>query len=327
MDYQLLLWGDKVAIKPPKKKKKRKASKSPKQREVVADFVLLGAGVQSSTIVEMIVLGELEKPEAVIFADTGNEPPWVYEQVAYLRKRLEGINIPLVLVENGHIIDDLRLALKRFASMPLYTLSRKGKKGMLRRQCTNEYKIVPADNYVKNWMIENEHGKWSKPDKNGRIRRLIHPRKAVRYWYGITTEESFRMAKSHSWRLNHYPLIEKKMSRTDCVKWLTEHSLPIPKKSSCIVCPYHGDEFWFMLYKDEPDVFEFACKFDDSLRDPDSDYYFQRSRDSVYLHKSCKPLREIDFETLMDKKKRDALKLELVLSRPCGFDGGFSCST
>ena len=39
----------------------------------------LGAGVQSSTLALMAVRGEIEMPEAAIFADTGAEPKSVYE--------------------------------------------------------------------------------------------------------------------------------------------------------------------------------------------------------------------------------------------------------
>lgn len=321
MDYQLSFWDDPQIIVPTKKKKKT-ALPAWVDKAIVANFLLLGAGVQSSTIVEMVVEGELPKPDGVIFADTGNEPSWVYKQVGYLKTRLKSVGVPLVMVENGHIIHDL-LALKRIASMPLYTLNAKsGKKGILRRQCTNEYKIVPADNYLRDWLIANNYGKC-----NIKGARRINRNVAVRLWYGISTDEEFRKTSGTAWKLNYYPLIEKQMSRVDCVEWLHAHNLPVPKKSSCIVCPYHGDDYWLMLFAESPLEFEIACQFDDSLRDPHSDYFFKRANDIVYLHKSCKPLREIDFVALQDKKQREALQLELVVSRPCGFDGGFSCST
>ena len=53
------------------------------------DFTYLscGAGVQSGTIVEMIVEGELPMPDLIMFADTGDEPQYVYDHVKYLKTR------------------------------------------------------------------------------------------------------------------------------------------------------------------------------------------------------------------------------------------------
>jgi hypothetical protein len=76
-----------IALKEAKKPKRKQTAA---ERETVASFLHLGAGVQSSTIVEMIVEGDLPPVDAVIFADTGNEPKWVYEQVDYLKSRLGG---------------------------------------------------------------------------------------------------------------------------------------------------------------------------------------------------------------------------------------------
>jgi hypothetical protein len=71
------------------------------ERQKVARFLHLGAGVQSSTLVEMVVEGELEPVDYVLFADTGDEPPWVYKQVVYLTNRLSTVNIPLIITRNS----------------------------------------------------------------------------------------------------------------------------------------------------------------------------------------------------------------------------------
>ena len=43
----------------------------------------LGAGVQSSTVALMIEYGELPMVDCAIFADTQNEPKYVYDSCAY----------------------------------------------------------------------------------------------------------------------------------------------------------------------------------------------------------------------------------------------------
>jgi hypothetical protein len=47
-------------------------------------YLSLGAGVQSSALYVMALRGHLPRPDVAIFADTGAEPPWVYQIVRRL---------------------------------------------------------------------------------------------------------------------------------------------------------------------------------------------------------------------------------------------------
>lgn len=310
--YQQTLQGDLIQIARTKQAKK--------PRKTVGKFLLLGAGLQSSLLVELVLAGELEQPDMVIFADTGNEPQWVYRQVTYLKNRLDTANIEFAIVSNGHIVEDFQNGTRYgFASMPLYTKNKQsGRIGQLRRQCTNEYKIVPADNVILDWLVSHGHATTDSIGRR-RVKRDIQ----VEHWYGITTDEGFRMSKQRSWRKPRYPLIELNMSRTDCVKWYRQHGLPVPKKSSCIVCPYHNNDYWQAL---PPDEFEMACQFDDQLRQKDS-HYFDRTNDDVYLHPSCVPLRDIDFDTITNGKHSPFQIAMMLEGGTCNADGGFSCAT
>lgn len=51
-------------------------------------YLSLGAGVQSSALFVMSALGMYGCPKAdvAIFADTGDEPSWVYDQLHRLRQ-------------------------------------------------------------------------------------------------------------------------------------------------------------------------------------------------------------------------------------------------
>jgi len=109
----------------------------------------LGAGVQSTTILLMSHHGELPKLDAAIFSDTGWEREATYLRLDYLRSI---VSIPIITVSGGNVREDMREAqvrgLKkdgvRWANMPFYTRDRStGNLGMLRRQCTREYKVEP----------------------------------------------------------------------------------------------------------------------------------------------------------------------------------------
>jgi hypothetical protein len=311
-------------LEPPKRKRTAPA------RETVARFLHLGAGVQSSTIAEMIVEGDLPRVDAVLFADTGNEPRHVYKQVEYLKTRLESVNIPLWIVKRPNskgLVNDVKAASLKFATMPLYSLNPiTGKRAILRRQCTSEYKIVPCDDSLLAWMLEHEYAKVNK-----RGERRVAYGVQVENIYGISADETYRQGKrGASWQKAMYPLIEKNMGRIDCENYLRSKGLPVPKKSSCKVCPYHDDSYWYWMQTTTPDEFEETCQFDDYLRTPECKLYgnFRNIKDELYLHSSCQALRSIDFKARIEAKKTGQISMfqvELIDGAMCSSNGGFTC--
>lgn len=273
-----------------------------KPRALVGRFISLGAGVQSSTLVEMVVEGELPPVDAVIFADTGDEPPWVYEQVWHLAERLQTVDTPLIVVMQspGGLIKDAQSPGSRFVTMPLWTQNPKtGKIGKLRRQCTADYKILPVESWIRDWLMARGHGKLI-TDKLGRTYRRISTKVCTEHLYGISLDEWERMDHSGpGWVRAVYPFVvgEHQMTREGCLAWLKAHNCRIPRKSSCKKCPFHDNNYWSFIKENEPEIWEEDCQFDDWLRTPDAKTKLTRGYDQpVYLHHSCIPLRSIDFK-------------------------------
>jgi len=255
------------------------------------DVLSLGAGVQSSTIALMAAHGEFPPPDCAIFADTGWEPGAVYAWLDWLERQLP---FPVYRVSAGNIRADLMRSQvrgthaegTRAISPPLYTLSEDGKRGMIRRQCTKEYKLLPLRRKQRELL--------------GVAPRKVAPRDAMRVWIGISTDEASRMKPSRDrWAENRWPLIEKNMSRTDCYVWMERHGYPRPPRSACIGCPFRSDREWRDLSRED---FEDACVVDEHIR-----VSFGRNsktgndmRDEVYLHSRRIPLREVDLSTAED---------------------------
>lgn len=86
----------------------------------------LGAGVQSTVLALMACDGQLPGLDAAIFADTGWEPPSVYEQVERLRAEFERAGITFYQVSSGNIRDDAVDPEHRFVSVPWHTLMPEG---------------------------------------------------------------------------------------------------------------------------------------------------------------------------------------------------------
>jgi 3'-phosphoadenosine 5'-phosphosulfate sulfotransferase (PAPS reductase)/FAD synthetase len=70
-------------------------------------IISFGAGVQSTCLVLRCLAGELPKPDAVIFADTGWEPQTVYTTIDETRPLLEAAGIPLLIARKGNIREDM----------------------------------------------------------------------------------------------------------------------------------------------------------------------------------------------------------------------------
>ena len=232
----------------------------------------LGAGVQSSTLALMIARGELPPVDCAIFSDTGWEPKAVYEWLNWLETQLP---FPIYRVSLGNLRNDIFSKLeqpsKRIAAVPWFTLSPKGKKGMGLRQCTSEYKLRPLQRKV----VELMHGKRPK----GGCEMLI----------GISMDEVWRMKPSRvQYVVNKFPLIEKQITRQQCLRWMEERQYPKPPKSSCIGCPFHSDAQWRAL---TPDEFADAVEVDRAIRNQPG------FRGQQFMHRSFKPLDQVDFST------------------------------
>ena len=83
------------------------------------------------------------------------------------------------------------------------------------------------------------------------------------------------------------------MKRTDCLKWLADHSYSAPR-SACIGCPYRDNASWRDIQKN-PVEWKDAVAFDKAIRNMHTD------GDQQFLHSSLRPLDEVDLRSEEDK--------------------------
>tara|TARA_R100000655_G_scaffold70883_1_gene109271 strand:+ start:5612 stop:6358 length:747 start_codon:yes stop_codon:yes gene_type:complete len=227
-------------------------------------IISLGAGVQSTTLALLAHHKEIEPPDYAVFADTGWELEAVYKHLDWLESYL---NFPVRRVSAGNLKNRM-LEDPVFRPVPLFTSDG----GMGKRQCTYNFKIRPLQIFCKPYASKGN---------------------PVILEMGISTDEWARMKPSRVKYIEHqYPLIDLDMSRNDCIEWLKNKNYKTPIKSACIGCPYHNDEQWREIKTQFPDEFEETCKVDDKIRKGvtlDID---------LFLHRSLKPLRDVDFRTM-----------------------------
>ena len=234
----------------------------------------LGAGVQSTTLALLAAAGEIEAPDAAIFADTGWESLAVYEHLERLTSLLP---FPVYRVSAGSLRNRL-LALphetdrdrKRFAAVPFFTEGG----GMGVRQCTKEYKLYPIRNKIKELLgIEGP--------------ARLEPG-TVECWIGISTDEVARMKPAREkYMANRWPLVEIGMSRIDCMHWLKRNGHSIPPRSSCLGCPYHSDDYWLRLRQGSPSEWADTVVVDRAIRNALPGMHEQ------YMHRSRLPLDQV----------------------------------
>lgn len=240
------------------------------------NIISLGAGVQSTTMALMAAYGELgPMPDCAIFADTGWEPKAVY---THLEKLRDALPFPVHIVSQGNIRSDLMAQQnstgQRFASVPWFTANG----GMGRRQCTAEYKIQPIRRKLRE-LLGYEKGQRIPPN-------------SVDVWIGISTDEIQRMkASSDKWQTHVWPLIDARMSRQDCLRWLGERGWSAPK-SACIGCPYHSDAMWRDIKDNDPVSWNDAIEVDAAIRTSS-----KNMRHEQFMHRSLKPLSDVDLST------------------------------
>lgn len=238
-------------------------------------FMSFGGGVQTVALALMCVEGDYEMPDYAIFSDTQWETKSTYDYLKWFIPYIEKRGLKVITVTNGNIREDALNAEKRFATMPVFTDSPGG--GMLRRQCTNEYKIQPVYREIRKQMGL---------DKGERYKG-----EPIELWLGISFDEMERAKENQvKWIKNKFPLLDMEIKRSQCLEYIRSKDLPLPPKSACIGCPFHSNLYWHNLKINNPEEFEDVCSFDESLRKHRvSDLY------PVFLHRSMKPLREIDF--------------------------------
>jgi len=248
------------------------------------NIISLGAGVQSSTLALMAAEGEIAPmPDCAIFADTGAEPKHVYDFLDYIESL---VPFPVHRVMQGEGLEQQILnSVKggRLHGPPFFTESANGG-GMLRRQCTSEFKITPVNRKTRELV-------GLKPRQRG-------PKEvAVSMWIGISMDESVRMKVNPiKWIENRWPLIEKDMYRYDCINWMRDHGYREPSKSACYFCPYHDNATWQNMKDHDPDSWARAVWMDELIRDA-----IPITNEKLYLHRSMQPLTECDFDPARDQ--------------------------
>lgn len=245
----------------------------------------LGAGVQSTTLYLMALDGELDvKFDCAVFADTQEEPAAVYDHLRWM----QSLGGPTIHVRTaGRLGDDLMSSTgQRFASIPAFTAAQEGQPlGIVRRQCTSEYKIEVVEKFLRRELLGLAKGQ--------RIPATVK----IHQYMGFSFDEPGRAARTKArfnsirWGEVHFPLLEMQMTRGNCQQYLSTrvpHEVP---RSACVFCPFKSNYEWKRMRDDDPASWARAVEVDDALR-VDGNVVNRNLEQKLFVHRSCRPLKD-----------------------------------
>ena len=236
-----------------------------------------GAGTQSTAMV-LLAIEKRILIDLIVFADTGAETPAVIEHAVKMQELVKNeTNIPFIIAypKQGAIenIENYLYGSGTRNVFPFWV-----KSGLLKRQCTGDFKIIPIQKAIREYL-------GIKPGKHF-PKKELH----VNMSLGITTDEIMR-AKDNitKWITNKYPLLELGWDRQDAIKYCSQHGIK-PPRSACFFCPYKNKNEWNELSEQEPNLYKKAVEYDNRLREVGTN--FKGIREEMYLHKSKCALKE-----------------------------------
>ena len=253
----------------------------------------LGAGVQSSALALMSEKGDAPKVDCAIFADPGAEKLGTYEWLDWLESQLS-FPVHRVMEKDGltKSLEASAATGTRTANAPFYAkigefreyqgelIQISEREGMLRRTCTQEFKIKPIERKTRE-ILGVAPG------------RRVPGGVKVNSMQGISVDEIQRMREStRQWMTFTYPLVEMRLSRHDCKRWMGQNGYPEPPRSACVYCPYHSNNEWRDLRDNDSAGWQEAVRVDALIRSG-----HQETEQELYVHQSLKPLPEVDLTT------------------------------
>lgn len=201
--------------------------------------VAYGGGTNSTAMLVWMYENN-QRPDLILFADTGGEKPYTYDHIKVVNAWLESIGFPQIVItwKRGRIYvgETLEENCLRKNMLPSVAYGFKS--------CSLKYKVQPQDMYCNN---------------NADCKALWAAGWKVNKYIGFDADE-VRRAKFHTDEKYEfiYPLISAGWGREECVQAIARAGLPQPGKSACFFCPSSKKKEILDLRDQYPDLMKRA---------------------------------------------------------------------
>ena len=256
-----------------------------------------GAGMQSTALALMSCENKVRNNshpqvpiyDLIVFCDMGWEPPWVYEQVNFIKGACEACGIPFKVLETNLYGDYIeKFGKARVPSIPFWSVDENGKKAKMRRHCTIDKKIIAIQKYVRYEILGYKFKERCRKCDKGAHEMHI----------GISSEEDHRIFESMNPMFEtKFPLVEMGLTRADNYKYCLEVWGLETKASACGYCPFHRNYFFMYLKENCPDCYNAVTELDDVI---DKMQPYTPIRSKLYISRSRKRIKDLTPEECMD---------------------------
>lgn len=189
--------------------------------------VSYGGGTNSTAM--LVGLWERgERPDLILFADTGGEKPHTYEHLTKMQEWCFGVDFTAIVTVQEHLTLESDCLTRK--TLPPIAFGFK--------TCSQRFKRRPIERHLKSIGATG-------------VQMLI----------GIDADESHRAKEIEG---NRYPLIEWDWGRHECEEAIKRAGLPQPGKSACFFCPSSKKDEILDLKRNYPDLFARAVAMEDN---------------------------------------------------------------
>lgn len=224
----------------------------------MAKIVSFGGGVNSTAmLVGMVQRGE--KPDAILFADTGGEKPQTYDFIVSFRQWLASHELSITVVAySAKLTSPLGIDFacgSSHASLEdeCHNNGTLPSKAFGFGGCSQKWKRYPMDKFVQQFQPAIEA--WGRGEK---VERLI----------GIHSGETKRGKIPDDAKFTYrFPLKEWGWNQSHCIAAIVAEGLPVPPKSSCFFCPAMKKHEVIELSKQHPELFGRAVAIEQNARE------------------------------------------------------------
>lgn len=248
--------------------------------------VSYGGGKNSTALLEGMWLKNIV-PDAIIFADTGNEHPWTYDFIQWYNSVLVERGFPSITVVR-YKMKKTKPRKKVAYSLPKWSLSKDGFSSRLiysllsfhyfrqyykyqslgeecvvlqglpspsysnRHSCSDKWKIKPIEQFIKENYTQE-----------------------IQLWVGIHAGETSRLFTKSGNKKDYYipgfgykayPLVDWGIYQKHCESLLNSSLAKQPQKSSCWFCPYSKPAEVRHLKSTHPDLYQVGVNLELSAK-------------------------------------------------------------
>jgi hypothetical protein len=251
--------------------------------------VSYGGGVNSTAM--LVGFHERgQRPDLILFSDTGGEKPETYSHMKVVDEWLASIGWPKITVVSvadnpNAVAKTLEESCLSLGFLPSIVYGFK--------KCSQRWKADPQRRFLNKWQM------------------YIDAKKAgasVTQAIGYDAGEVHRSLVGEDYVTFSFPLREWNWGRKECVEAITRAGLPVPVKSACFFCPSSKKGEILKLRREHPNLFDRAVAME---------------RNAQSNNTSVKGLgRHWSWESLANADDAQLKMFNEVIETPCGcFDG------